>query len=333
MICPKCGFAQEERVDCIKCGVVFAKFYALYSPDGPAGLEAQEFPDLPPAPFMELGIQDLSEMRQTLRDLTRRFNELDFERIERGRMRNDLRALEQTVEEGMSALVTQQDEQGRQLSALAARPAGVGSQELDELRAHLRSGYVEPLSARAERLERRLDEMQSRLALVSDTSIPEILRKMDRRQIDLEARLAAMEAGESKGDSAGPASGIAEIVKQVEEVRGTLDNVTVRYSEIGEIKKNHLVLSSRVDTLQSTLEKSGPEALAGLSRRIAEIDREVMALRAEVRQALERVERLAVAGPPAGVEPLKEEVAMLARMRLDESEKMRSALAALDCKL
>ena len=46
--CPKCGFVQqEERADCRKCGVVFAKFHALRAQESAASLDPGEQPRLP----------------------------------------------------------------------------------------------------------------------------------------------------------------------------------------------------------------------------------------------------------------------------------------------
>ena len=48
MECPKCGFAQPEGAECIACGIIFAKYWAVHGP--PSGAESSAPEEPPPEP-------------------------------------------------------------------------------------------------------------------------------------------------------------------------------------------------------------------------------------------------------------------------------------------
>ncbi len=328
MNCPKCGFAQEDREDCLKCGVVFAKFYALHSPDGLVPVESYSAPEAvsPPAAHPA----EMDQLRQSVRDLVRRFNELDFERIERNRLRAEMRALEQKVEENLGRAASSLAGIERRLEDAAAR------KDLEDLKAELDSRRIDPIRRTVSQIDERLGRVQNEVAALADPRLLEAIRKLDVRQAELEAKFAELLAGGNGPDEAGATVRIRPALKAIEELRASLESVTLRYSEIGELKKNHLVLLSRIEALERSYKATGQEAFQGLAGRLSEMEKEIAALRAEVRQAISRAEALQQAAPVPQVPdvlPLKAELAELQKLRSDESEKMRVALGALESKL
>jgi hypothetical protein len=325
--CPKCGFVQEERLDCRKCGVVFAKYFAMYPPDGSTPVEsAESFEMPPPAPVDPYQIE-LSEIRHSLRELTRRFNELDFERIERNRMRNEIRVIEQKLEEGLARLQAH--------FAAHEQPAAPAAtqEELEGLKTELLGTRIEPLAQSVGHLEKSVTAARDGLAALCDARLPQAMQALESRQQELESKINELLTGGDGQQDSLSLSQVGMALKSVEELRVSLENVTVRYSEIGDLKKNQLVLSNRLDSLRQMYESTGQEALNGISGRLSELDQEVRALRAEVRQSISKVEVLSQQPPAPHAPLLREEIAALNRQRADEGEKMRSALGALESKL
>jgi len=88
MICPKCGFEQEERLDCRECGVIFSKYNALFqSTDG-----QNESGDSASA------INEIQELQIQMRELSSRLIDAEFEKAERKKLRSDLRDLEDLLQ-------------------------------------------------------------------------------------------------------------------------------------------------------------------------------------------------------------------------------------------
>lgn len=87
MICPKCGFEQEERLDCKECGIVFSKYNALFQ-----GSESPDSTDenaLTKSEFQELEIK--------VRELSSRVIDVEFEKAERKKLRTELKELEEKI--------------------------------------------------------------------------------------------------------------------------------------------------------------------------------------------------------------------------------------------
>lgn len=327
MNCPKCGFVQEERLDCKKCGIVFAKYYAMYPPDGSAPAEPGEFSELPTVTSVDPYQVELSEMRHSLRELTQRFNELDFERIERNRMRQEIRSIEQKLEAGLATLEAHLTAHDQPAAPMATKD------EVESLKTELLGTKIDPLAQTVGRLAESVSTARQGLAALSDARIPEALKALEGRHRELELRFKELlTAGNGQQDSLSP-SQVGMALKTVEELRASLENVTVRYSEIGELKKNQLVLSNKLDSLRQMYESTGKEALNGISGRLSELDQEVRALRAEVRQSINKIEALPQQPATSEAPLLREEIAALNRQRSDEGEQMRSALGALESKL
>jgi chromosome segregation ATPase len=116
----------------------------------------------------------------------------------------------------------------------------------------------------------------------NDGRVMEILRKLEQRIADSETTVTKM-ASEKK-----PANGETELA----DLRAALQVVTLRYSEIGDLKKNHLILSNKLETLQHDFDVAKNGGNKAILDKVREMDIEVPALRAEVRQILTRIEAL-----------------------------------------
>ena len=157
MNCPKCGFVQEERTDCRKCGVVFAKFLALRALESAAPLETQE-PQHPQNAFSEEHHDHeepaLVEVRQDLQVVQQRFKELEFEKAERRRIQGEIRALNESVQESVARIMARQEDLEQRLSRLADLPPAPSAQEFAELKMEVHAIDVESVRRHLETVEK-----------------------------------------------------------------------------------------------------------------------------------------------------------------------------------
>ena len=285
--CPKCGFLQEERIDCRKCGVVFSKYLALRGqnpampPDVPGpqnnfNASPEGSPEEPP---------ELLEIRRFLKDVQQRFNELEFERAERRRIGGELRSLEARLEENLDRISALEEGMEQSLSALAALPEPPSRGEFAELRKEVSAIDIEAIGRRIERVEQGLATCIDALARLADSGVHEQLTRLDARLTSVEAAAAnsAQVKAEPPPDS---------VLKELGELKAALQNVTLRYSEIGELKKNHLVLRDMLESLEQSTASLRKEALSFNTAKAADLEKEVLALRAELRQWCGRIDGL-----------------------------------------
>jgi chromosome segregation ATPase len=96
MICPKCGFEQEERLDCKECGIVFSKYNALFTSSESSDTLEEEV-------SLKSEIQNL-EMQ--VRELSSRLINVDFEKAERKKIRSELTDLNKEVHQNQTEMET-----------------------------------------------------------------------------------------------------------------------------------------------------------------------------------------------------------------------------------
>lgn len=314
MNCPKCGHEQEERLDCKKCGVVFTKFYALFPQQGATT-----------QPVDNTEVMELTEISRLIRDLSRRFNEFEFERAERSRLRGDLRILDQKVESGLKELGDQIAAlQGQNAATFAPRTeTGIERENFDQTLAPLqsrlqhleaqleaaladKSGGQEAsenqrtTEARLASMDGRISNLQAQAAqapvvdprLDFDNITKELagmqtsLQSVTARFASMDGRISDLQTQSAQAKVVEPQLDLDKFTKELAGMQTSLQNVTVRYSEIGELKKNHLVLSNSVDAILRDLSLLKDDSSKGASKKIAEFEKEVTALSAEVRQML-----------------------------------------------
>jgi chromosome segregation ATPase len=274
MKCPKCGHSQEERLDCIRCGIVFAKYYAMYPQAADLPQENQETVFSPhPAPADALS-GEVSELRQGVREIASRLTDVEFERAERNLLRGEIKSVEQKVNELAEDL-------GNRVSALEEYVSNPGPTQGPE------SG---PATALGEMLERlaQIERQVGALAIQTppqDMEMAEMIREISTRQDGLEGRLDELIEGFRQKVEASESSG-----KDLGELRQAVQSATVRYSEIGDLKKNHLVLQNEIETLRRDQENLRNQPSNGTAVRLSQLESEVAALRAELRQTLKRLE-------------------------------------------
>ena len=333
MNCPKCGFEQEERLDCIRCGIVFSKYFAFHVPGRPVASPADIPPPFPePVPAASDGT--IAELRQALREVQRRLTEVEFDRAERARLRKDLRALEERVgtefermhrllqagassapsqpalapvpepdrvtplagevallrerfSAEISLLGTRLEELQQTVAGLPERPdlpETVSPDEFVELEQELKETYLRPLRDRMDELETALARSAEERRAAPDVRIDEIPRALQERLAELERRLSGIRQEWVASGYAELLPKLARGLSELEDFRNSLQNVSVRYSEIGELKKNHLVVVNSLESVRMTLEALKRQIADGFPRTLLELGKEVAALRAEYRQ-------------------------------------------------
>jgi chromosome segregation ATPase len=96
MICPKCGFEQEERLDCKECGVIFSKYNALFQSSEESDSMNEE----------NQGLNEVHELQIQVRELSSRLIEAEFEKAERKKLRSDLKDLSDQTQSDQIQLKT-----------------------------------------------------------------------------------------------------------------------------------------------------------------------------------------------------------------------------------
>jgi len=344
--CPKCGFVQEERADCRKCGVVFAKFFALRAQEPAPAPEVRESQPAPHNSLEELHLSDagmLLEVRQSLRNLQERFHEMEFEKAERRRIRGEMRALDMRLQEGLARVTACQEESERLAANLADLPPTASLQDFAALKMEVRAIDIVSATKRIERLESRILSLSEELAAKADFHYLELLPKLDERLEEVEHRIENLAEANSATLGNDTTSQLAAALNAFEELKTALQNVTLRYSEIGELKKNHLVLRDMVESLQHASESFRKAPANGNNAKITELEKEVSALKAEVRKAYERVELLEShlaepashpeTAPLREVVSLREEFANTDKHRAGEQQQIQNELHALEAKI
>jgi DNA repair exonuclease SbcCD ATPase subunit len=279
--CPKCGYAQEQRPDCKKCGIVFSKYYAFHAGGKPTP-EESELP--PPHAAADIAPADLTDLKQAVRELSRRCSDVEFERAERQRLRDDMRQFSQNTRQEAAALSSRLSELEKQISAMASDSLPPEHDDLVGLERTLCEVHVDPLLKALESVEDRLDALSSETPR-PDPRILDTLRRFEQRVIDLENNVGCR-AAQTSGGPAAPST----LGSEVAEMRATIENASTNYSELVELKQNHAVLSDRVATLEQELDsmkRPAPE-----SERMHELECEVLELRSESRRIVQRLEKL-----------------------------------------
>lgn len=113
MICPKCGFEQEERLDCKECGVIFSKYNALFQSADGSGESVESAP----------AINEIQELQLQMRDLSSRLIDAEFEKAERKKLRSDLRDLEDLLQSEKSEKETRLRQVEEKLASQPEAPA------------------------------------------------------------------------------------------------------------------------------------------------------------------------------------------------------------------
>ncbi len=180
MNCPKCGFEQEERLDCRKCGVVFNKYLAM---------QAESSGPLPPqVPQAENGSStiEILELRQSVRDLGRRFSEVEFERVERGQLRGEVKTLDKKYQASFDQFSRRLEDLEKLLSTPQAPPPVPDGERLSEVQREILEANVDPISKRLAETEERLQLWASEVA-----SLREIMAGETARQAETSTNLAS----------------------------------------------------------------------------------------------------------------------------------------------
>lgn len=304
MNCPKCGFVQEERADCRKCGVVFAKFLAFHAPESAPAFMGQDPPSNAGISYGEQSPSDASqlhEIKQSLHNLEQRFRELEFERAERRRLHGEMRALDERLKQGLAQVTDCQEEIRLHAAKLAELPPAPALQDFSALQMEVRALDILSLQQRIERVEDRIESC-TQAQRHADLSALETVSGLDSRLVELENRPPMPAEPQGPVLESDALTRLDAALKAIDDLRTSLQTVTMRYSEIGELKKNHLVLHDMFESLQRTADDLKKDPANGTAGKTEELKKEVSALKAEVRKNYERIEMLEAHFPSAGAQ-------------------------------
>jgi DNA repair exonuclease SbcCD ATPase subunit len=153
--CPKCGYEQEERLDCRKCGVVFSKYIAMQTEA--SATPGSHVPGENGAPI------EILELRQNIRDLNRRFSEVEFERVERSQIKGELKLLDKKVQTSSEQISQRLEDLEKLLSSPQAPPPPPDGAVFAQVQQEILEANVDPLARRLSRVEETLERWEREL--------------------------------------------------------------------------------------------------------------------------------------------------------------------------
>ena len=158
--CPKCGHAQEERQECLKCGIIFSKYYALF-PSGKTDPANTSDDGISQDPIEQEQRAIISDLQRQVREIDSRFSEVEFEKVERNRLRADLKSLEQQLQMKMDQMAERLERWESQLSEGSTSTA---QQEVDSQLLSLleRLKRLEESLESADDLGRRINDLEEK---------------------------------------------------------------------------------------------------------------------------------------------------------------------------
>ena len=201
------------------------------------------------------------------RELSRRFSEVEFERAERNQIRSELRGLDQKIRDAV-----------QQIGARVGGLRGLGQQSsrapttltLDLLKEQLWEEDLRPLLEKIDSLESVLDRIRQEPAPPrTDPRLADALLKLEARVMEMDGKIAAVREVPQGNRSLDSALG------EFADLKTAVQNVTVRYSEIGDLKKNALILENQLESLKLAVDaqkaaREVPQGNGSLERALRE---------------------------------------------------------------
>src|SRR5439155_12133648 len=163
-------------------------------------------------------------------------------------------------------------------------------QEIETLREVVRGHDPRPLLEQLHQVESRLEALPGELAGQIEANLSEWARGVDARFSELEESLKSATAQPAQKENSEAIIELGKVLKELDGLRAALQNVTVRYSEIGELKKNYLYFANTLESLHREVAAGKEGGYAESLKKTAELEREVAALRAETRQMSQQAE-------------------------------------------
>lgn len=294
LICPKCGYEQEERLDCLKCGIVFSKFHALHIAEKVPQAETAEVPPVSFALPDEGSSFDLAELRQQVRDLSRQLTAVEFERVERSQLRTDLRALDKKVQSVLDGFTQRLETLERLANEPPAPPSVPVQPDRAELVHELKVTHLDLIHQRLDLIEGKLEKLAGNSEPQTDPWVLESLGKLDQRIGALEEKVQGITESSSPPDLSGV---LEDLQNRLQALKTEMDAVQSAValskehtSQFSDLKDQTVQIRQRLDLCEATLEQA-PRYPAGEPSR-ERIEADVRSIRESLEQIRELIARL-----------------------------------------
>ena len=324
MNCPKCGYEQEQRLDCRKCGIVFSKYLALQSETASSGS-----PSTAPE---NGGTVEVQELRQSIRDLTRKFSEVEFERVERSQIKGDLKLLDKKVQTSLDQLTFRLEELEKLLSNPQAPPPLPDDARMAEVRRELLEVNVDPLNQKVADIEERVERCEKESQLPKGASPDDVSRLMETVLEPVAARLTEIEQKVRRLEMemvaptdtltremlVGLESRLAALDRKVESLPSERPSEGPTQEQLN-LQNNLRSMRDELDVVKSSADRA-----LGLQRDLAELSAEISRLWAQMQSVENKLSRLP--SPAADQQPT-DKLEMDIRSIRDAMQEIRDFIA------